>query len=135
MEAHSGRDPETLVRTYLAAIERGDLESMLELLHPAAEQIELPNRLKSGGDHRTLEVIARDFERGRTLLRRQSYEVLALVCQDGVVAVRVLWKGELAVPVGSLRPGDTMTAHSAMFFEIEGGLIRRQFNYDCFDAF
>jgi ketosteroid isomerase-like protein len=135
MGTDAGPDLEANVQAYLSAIERGDREALVALLHPAAEQIELPNRLKAKGDRRTLEAMARDFERGKTILRRQSYEIVAILRQDSNVAVRVLWRGELAIPLGSLKAGDAMTAHSAIFFEFEDGLIRRQFNYDCFEAF
>ena len=134
MGIHAGPDLESIVRAYLSAIERGDRAALVALFHPAAEQIELPNRLKPKGDHRTPEAMARDFERGKTILRRQSYEIVAIVRQDSTVVARVRWQGELAIPLGSLNAGDAMTAHSAIFFEFEGGLIRRQFNYDCFEA-
>lgn len=125
----------SVVRAYLSAIERGDLPALLATLHPRAEQVEYPNRLKPGGDRRGIDAMARDFERGREILRNQRYEVISEVHDADGAAIRVLWRGELAIAVGGLRPGDTMVAHSAIVFAFEDGLIRRQFNYDCFEPF
>ena len=49
------------------------------------------------------------------------------------VAAGALWTGALAVPLGTLAAGAVMRAHFALFFEMEGGLIRVQRNYDCFE--
>jgi hypothetical protein len=51
------------------------------------------------------------------------------------VAVEVTWTAELKVPLGRLRAGDVMTAHSGMFFRIAGGRIAEQHNFDCFEPF
>jgi ketosteroid isomerase-like protein len=40
----------------------------------------------------------------------------------------------LAIPIGTLAPGDRMKAHFAMFFEFRDGRIALQRNYDCFEA-
>jgi len=39
------------------------------------------------------------------------------------------------MPLGQLAAGDTMTAHSGMFFRIENGRIAEQHNFDCFEPF
>lgn len=122
-------------REALGAIERGDLEALRSLYHPEAIQIEHPNRLKARGDRRDLERMAADFERGRQLLRRQRYDVLSATAAGTTVALEVLWTGELAVPLGVLEAGDTMSAHSAMFLEFRDGRIVSQRNYDCFEDF
>jgi ketosteroid isomerase-like protein len=124
-----------VVRAYLRAIETGDLTALLACYAPEAVQIEWPNRLKINGDRRTLEQLERDFERGRGLLARQSYEVLGYLEGETNVVVEVLWKGELAVPVGNLVAGDEMVVHSAMAFDFSDGRIVRQRNYDCFEPF
>ena len=125
----------SVARQYLAAIERGDLDAMLGVFDPEALQIEYPNRLKAKGDRRGLERMAADFGRGRQLLRSQRYEVLGATATGTTVALEVLWTGELAVPLGPLKVGETMSAHSAMFFEFRDGRILVQRNYDCFEDF
>jgi len=52
-----------------------------------------------------------------------------------MLVLEVTWRGRLAVPVGSLKPGDEMRARFAVIFEFRDGRIFRQRNYDCFDPF
>lgn len=125
----------SVVRTYLRGIETGDLEVVLSCYAPDAVQIEWPNRLKSRGDRRTLEQLAKDFERGRALLASQSYEVLSHSQGEDHLMAEVLWTGKLAVPVGSLAAGDEMVVHSAIAFDFQNGRIVEQRNYDCFEPF
>ena len=68
-------------------------------------------------------------------MQSESYEVLSLVETGDVVAAELIWRGVLAIPLRSLKPGDTMKARFAVFFEFKGDKIRRQRNYDCFDPF
>jgi ketosteroid isomerase-like protein len=125
----------TIVRSYLRAIETGDLEGVLACYAPGAVQVEWPNRLKSKGDRRGLEEMARDFSRGKALLSSQSYEILNEAEGTSYVVVELLWKGVLAVPVGKLAAGAEMISHSAVAFNFEDGLIVSQRNYDCFEEF
>ena len=106
-----------------------------EFCDPEALQIEYPNRLKAKGDRRGLEKMSADFERGRQLLKSQRYKLESATANGAMVAVQVLWTGVLAVPLGGLKAGATMSAHSAIFFEFREGRILRQFNYDCFEDF
>lgn len=125
----------TVIKDYFRAIETGDLEGMLKCYAPDAIQIELPNLLKIKGDRRSVSDLKRDFEKGAKLLLSQSYEILSLIDDADRVSVEVLWRGTLAIPIKSLREGDQMKAHSAIFFEFKDGLIVTQKNYDCFDSF
>jgi ketosteroid isomerase-like protein len=122
-----------IVRAYLKAIEaRGD---SLAFFADDAIQEEFPNALVPAGARRTLQDLRDANERGRDVLTSESYEIVNLVEAGDLVACEVLWRGVLAVPLRSLKPGDTMKARFGVFFEFAGDKIRRQRNYDCFEPF
>ena len=122
-----------LVRAYLKAIEtRGD---SLAFFADDAVQEEFPNALVPNGARRTLDELREANERGRDVLTSESYEIVNLVEAGDLVACEVLWRGVLAVPLRSLKPGDVMKARFGVFFEFAGDKIRRQRNYDCFEPF
>jgi len=122
-----------IVRAYLRAIEtHGD---SLSFFTDDAVQEEFPNALAPAGARRTLEDLRAANARGRNVLRSETYEIVNLVETGDLVAAEVLWRGVLAVPLRSLKPGDAMKARFAVFFEFQGDKIRRQRNYDCFEPF
>ncbi|MEW5687877.1 MAG: nuclear transport factor 2 family protein [Pseudomonadota bacterium] len=122
-----------IVRAYLTAIEdRGD---SLAFFTEDAVQEEFPNALVPEGARRTIEDLRAANARGRGVLSSESYEIVTLVETGDTVACEVLWRGVLAVPLRTLKPGDAMKARFAVFFEFQGDRIRRQRNYDCFEAF
>jgi ketosteroid isomerase-like protein len=122
-----------IVRAYLRAIElRRDVTGFYA---PDIVQEEFPNLLSPAGARREMKDLRDAASRGSQVLASESYEILSLVEAGDVVAIEVLWKGVLAVALRTLKPGDGMTARFAAFFEFEGDKIRRQRNYDCFDAF
>ncbi|MGV3592146.1 MAG: nuclear transport factor 2 family protein [Gammaproteobacteria bacterium] len=123
------------IREYLRAVEGGATGTALARFYTRdAEQIERPNRLNPAGGRSDLPTLLARAEKGRDLLRAQRYEVLSLVAEGQRVATEVLWSGTLAVAVGTLAAGATLRAHIAMFFDMKDGLIYRQRNYDCFEA-
>jgi ketosteroid isomerase-like protein len=123
------------VRTYLAAIESGEAGVLLRSFFTEdIRQIELPNRLNPSGQQSDLAGMLQRSEQGRKVLRSQHYEILSEVVQGSRVAVEAIWKGILAVPLGTLTPGSEMKAYLAMFFEFRDGRIASQRNYDCFEA-
>jgi ketosteroid isomerase-like protein len=124
-----------IVRSLFNAIETGDADRLDTLFHPEAIQIEIPNSLKPKGDRRSIADMKNDMARGATILASQTYEIIAHAETDATLAVRVLWKGVLAITLKSLTPGDVMTVHSAMFFTFRDGKIIEQTNYDCFGPF
>jgi ketosteroid isomerase-like protein len=130
------QDHTAFVGAYLAAIEVGATgESLARFFTPDTLQEEFPNRLTPGGATRDLEAILQGAVRGREVLRSQEYRVHNVVSSGSLAAVEVTWLGTLAVPVGSLAPGDQMKARFCMVLELENGRIRRQRNYDCFETF
>lgn len=122
-----------IVRAYLKAVEtRGD---SIAFFTEDAVQEEFPNALVPTGARRTVEDLRQANARGRNVLESETYELVSLVETGDVVACEVLWRGVLAVPLRTLRPGDAMKARFAVFFEFRGDKIRRQRNYDCFEPF
>ena len=121
------------VRAYLRAIEQD--APLTDFFTDDVVQEEFPNALSPTGATRTLTDIEAGRKRGRSVLSGQNYEVLSLVEDGTKVACEVIWRGALAISIGSLKAGDTMTARFAVFFEFRGARICSQRNYDCFDPF
>jgi|SRR5262245_53752521 len=123
------------IRAYLEALQDGAVgEALAKFFTPDARQVELPNRLNPGGGVSDLPTILRRAEQGQKLLRSQHYEILSELAKDHRAAVEAKWTGTLAVALGSLEAGASMTAHFAMFFEFMNGRIQSQRNYDCFES-
>jgi ketosteroid isomerase-like protein len=98
-------------------------------------QEEFPNALSPAGATRELADLKAAGKRGQNVMRSESYEIVSLLEAGDTVAAEIVWRGVLAVPLKSLKPGDAMKARFAVFFEFEGDRIRRQRNYDCFEPF
>ncbi len=127
---------EDLARRYLAAIEAGATgDSLATFFDPELVQEEFPNRLVPQGATRDLSAVLAGAEQGQKVLAGQSYEIHNVVAQADNLALEVTWRGRLAVPIASLKPGDEMKARFAVFLEFRDGRILRQRNYDCFDPF
>ncbi|MGC4046140.1 MAG: nuclear transport factor 2 family protein [Armatimonas sp.] len=122
------------IQDYLAALESAATgEALSRFFTSDAEQIEFPNRLNPNGGQSDLSRLLQRAELVPTLLQSQHYEVHTILVQGDTVAVEATWTGVLAVPLGTLAAGSTMTAQFAMFFEFREGRIYRQRNYDCFE--
>ena len=122
-------------RRLFAAIEQGDEQGLRTIYADNAVQVEHPNRLKPKGDRRGVDKMLADLKRGKAILREEHYEVISAAAQGDVAAVQVKWTGVLAVPVGALKPGDTMLCESGIFLRFEGDRVVEQHNYDCFEDF
>lgn len=123
-----------LARRFVEAVERGATgEDLARFFHADVEQHELPNRLFAEGVRRDRAALLASAEKGRSVLRRQRYEILNVVASGGSVALEMRWEGELAVPLGTRVPGDMLRGQFAFFLEIEGGRIRSMRNYDCYE--
>lgn len=96
-------------------------------------QEEFPNRFLPNGAERGLEELRAASERGRKGMASQSFEILSILARDHTVVVEAEWNGTLSVSIGEDLPaGTVMRARFAQFFELHGGKITRQRNYDCF---
>ncbi|MBL8770005.1 MAG: nuclear transport factor 2 family protein [Phenylobacterium sp.] len=122
-----------IVRAYLKAIEAR--RDPLGFFTEDGVQEEFPNALVANGARRTVDDLRAASARGQNVLTSETYEIVSLAEVGDLVACEVLWRGVLAVGLRSLKPGDTMRARIAVFFEFQGDKIRRQRNYDCFDPF
>lgn len=123
----------TIVRNYLKAIEAR--KNVLAFYTDDIVQEEFPNALSPTGATRELADLKAAGKRGQNVMRSESYEIVSLLEAGDTVAAEIVWRGVLAVPLKSLKPGDAMKARFAVFFEFEGDRIRRQRNYDCFEPF
>ncbi|WP_374468720.1 nuclear transport factor 2 family protein [Phenylobacterium sp.] len=122
-----------IVRAYLKAIELR--KDVLGFYTDDVVQEEFPNLLAPAGATRTMADLKAANERGQNVMRSESYEIVSLVEQGDIIACEIIWTGVLAIPLRSLKPGETMRARFAVVFEFEGDRIRRQRNYDCFEPF
>ncbi|SMH54321.1 nuclear transport factor 2 family protein [Maritimibacter sp. HL-12] len=122
-------------RAFLRALEDFDTAALAGLVHPRAQRIEFPNRLKpDGGRQKVTEMLA-EADRAKALLTAQSYEVNRTATGDALVIMELTWRGTLAAGVGGLSAGDVITAHCVAAFDFEGDRIVAVRNYDCFEAF
>ena len=128
-------DNSDLVRAYLAAVERFDVDAVAALLDPAMEQREMPNLLYAAGQTRDRARMLEDLPKGMRVLRSQRYEIGSVTAGGDRVAVEARWEGVLGLPLGRLQAGDSMVAHIAMVFECRDGRIVGQRNYDCYEPF
>lgn len=127
---------EKRARAYLAAIQAGATgDALAAHFHPEIEQHEFPNRLTPKGAKRNLSGLLDGAVRGQSILSAQHYEVRNVIQDGDRMALEVTWSGTLAISIGSLGPGDKMTARFGVFLEFRDGRIWRQHNYDCFDPF
>lgn len=123
-----------LAHQYLEAVSRQAVGAELAAFyHDDVLQEELPNRLNPNGARRGLAELLAGAEKGRMIMRAQSWNPLHAVASGDRVALEVEWTGTLAVPVGTLSAGGTMRARFAVFLEFQNGKIIRQRNYDCFE--
>ncbi len=121
---------------YVKDVEVGVAEDVLAAHYdPDAVQLEHPNRLVTQGARRGVPELLEGSRRGKQVVANQRYEVLTSVAQGDTVALEVNWSATLKVPVGSLKPGDTMRAAFALFLTYKDGRIISQRNFDCFEPF
>jgi ketosteroid isomerase-like protein len=135
MTAPEPHDPVAVARRYFEALAASDRAALESLLAPDIVQEELPNRLNPRGAVRDRAALLESFERGKTLLASQRFEIERSVVEAETAALEVVWTGTLALALGSLGEGATMRARFAVFLEMRDGRIVRQRNYDCFDEF
>ena len=124
-----------LSKRYFRALEEGDRATLEEVLHPAVIQEELPNRLRPQGGQADRAAMLIAFERGKSVVRQQRYDIETALAEGDRIALQVLWTATLNVAIGSLAAGDRIRARFAVFLEVQGGRIVSQPNYDCFDPF
>jgi ketosteroid isomerase-like protein len=121
-------------KAFIAAIARGaSADEIATFYAPDILQEEFPNRLLPNGATRDFAALRESNIKARQVITSQTYEIVNAVRTGDCVAIEAVWSGTLAIPLGSLKPGDAMHARFAQFFEFRDGLITRIRNYDCFD--
>jgi ketosteroid isomerase-like protein len=131
-----------IARAFLAAIEEDTLRaaddtgsSALDYYASDVLQEEFPNQFVKAGAQRNLDELREAGKRGRKVMRAQRFEPRTAQAFRDLVILEVLWVGTLALDVGSLKAGDEMRAHFAVFLEFRGDQIVRHRTYDCFEPF
>ena len=61
------------------------------------------------------------------MIKAQTIEIVNAVSSGQCVVLEAIW-------IGTLKPDDQLRARFAQIFEFKDGLIWRQRNYDCFEA-
>jgi predicted ester cyclase len=121
---------------WVRAVENGATGGQLaEFVTPDVIHEDMPNRIFPNGIRYDLAGMRAGAERGRALLPHQRYEILSAIASGNSVAIQLVWRGELAVPYGSLKPSDELKAHIAMFMEFRDGKICHQRDYGCYEPF
>ena len=126
-----------IVRAYVAAVTRFDVEAAEALLHSEMRFHELPNRIRPKGGVDDLAAMMAGLRRAGEgkVLRRQRYIFGDVIAAGDRVVVEARWEGELAMPIGRLQAGEIMVAHICMVFRLKDGRIIEQRNYDCYEDF
>jgi len=116
----------TILDELFAAVADFDAARLRTLLHPDVRFSEMPNRINPDGSERGFDEALAGVEKGRELLAEQSYDVLERVREGDTIAARVTWNG-------TLRSGQSLTAHIATFTQVRDGKIFRHATYDCYE--
>ncbi len=126
----------SLARQYLQAVESlGPPEDVAAFYAPDVVFQEFPNRIAPEGRIRRAGDLSDAYQKGRQLLRSQTYAVQRMIEAGDEVAVELEWSGVLAIPVMNLPAGSEMKAFVAMFLTFRDGKIISQRNYDCYPPF
>jgi len=123
-------------REYLAAVSAGEsFDKLFAFYAPDVLIQEFPNRIAPQGHVRRAAEIGEAYERGRKIMRSQTYRVQRELESGDEVAIELEWTGVLGVPVMGLAAGSEMKAFVAMFLTFRDGKIVSQRNYDCYPPF
>jgi ketosteroid isomerase-like protein len=124
------------VHQYLQAVaSMGPFEDVAAFYGPDVAIQEFPNRIAPVGRTRRGEDLRAAYEKGRQLLRSQSYTVRRIIEAGDELAVELEWVGVLAISVMDLPAGSEIKAFVAMFLTFRDGKIVSQRNYDCYPPF
>ena len=126
-----------VVKAYVSAVERFDVDAVAGMIAEDMTFTELPNAIRpTGGTDDRAAVIAGLQRAGeRKVISAQRYHLDRFLVDGETVVVEGRWEGTMAMPLGRLAVGDTMTAHLCMLIEVRDGRIARQRNYDCYEPF
>ena len=121
---------------WVRAVEAGATgDRLAEFVTADVVHEDMPNRIFPNGMRYDLAGMRAGAERGKAILPRQRYDILSAIASGDSVAIQLDWSGELAVEYGSLKPGDELKAHIAIFMEFRDGKICHQRDYGCYEPF
>lgn len=124
-----------VARRYLARLSEGaGPDEVASFYASDVVQEEFPNRLMPNGATRDLQALKEGRARGLALLREERFELLNAMADGEQVAMEVVWTATIAQAAGPFAAGQFLRARFAIFLEFRDGVIVRQRNYDCFDA-
>src|ERR1700754_1800436 len=92
---------------FFAAAATFDDEALARIMHPEARISELPNAINTSGSERDMVEAHAAFQRGKSLLAEQTYDVHDVLLAGNKIAARATWTGTLAAT------GQTLKAHIA----------------------
>ena len=126
-----------LVKSYVAAVERFDVETVSALIAETMTFEELPNRIRPGGGTDDRDAVLAGLARAGEgkVLSGQLFVIEDIVEAGDRVIAEGRWEGTMAMPLGRLQVGDRMVAHLCMIFGVKDGRIAWQRNYDCYEDF
>jgi ketosteroid isomerase-like protein len=119
---------------WVRAIESGTTgDAIADFLTPDVVHEDMPNRFFPNGSTSDLAAMRAASSRGKTVMRRQRYDIKSATGNGNMVAIELDWSAELAVPLGELKAGDELKARVALFMEFRDGRICRQRDYCCYE--
>lgn len=121
---------------WVHAIESGATgDELARFVTPDVVHEDLPNRFFPSGVTYDLAGMQAGAERGKAIMQTQRYDILSAIASGNAVALQLDWTAKVAIPLGTLKPGDEMRAHVAVFMEFREGKICHQRDYGCYEAF
>lgn len=124
------------VLDFLKTLENRTSTAELErFFHPEIEQREFPNSVTKNLAIRNLHALKEASDRGQKVMTKERYEILKSYSIGDTVIIECIFRGTLAIPLGTIPAGGDMVAYFAQFYDFKDGKIYRWRNYDCFEPF
>lgn len=126
-----------VVQTYFSLLEafETDPAAYQMVLHPDIEQTEYPNLLTSKTKTRNFASLVEGMKAGKGLLLSQRYEIQNTIESSDYIVVETVWRGTIRADAGPFKANQELMATFCVVMQFLDGLIYRQRNYDCFEAF
>ena len=121
---------------YIELVERFAQPAEFEgIIHPDIQHQEYPNLLVPNGSQRDFAMLVAGPQQGRKILRENRFEITNSFAAGDWVTLEMVWTGTLAIPLGTMVPGDAMKAYIATILQFKDGMIITQHQYDCYEPF
>ena len=121
-------------KAFVSAVAAGKPREVIESFYTEDVTQEInPSLIAPRGAVRDFIHMRAAYDRSRHVIRAQTYDVTNAFAFGNTVVIEVIWTATLETAMGRLKPGDSMRARYAQFFEFRGDKICRIRNYDCFE--